>query len=218
MAPVVRVQTLDEAIDRLDREGKLRAGTVIITDFDNTLVSLGEQARSLGKLQPDAIPDETMYLVDRLVARGIRIGVATNRPDEGLFLATKWAQLRGGYNVFPKALERKGVEVFGGGPLFMVEKFKTTDQAVYDIKSWLMASVEDGGAGLNEASPALVICIGDRIGDLEFFEKLEESVRTHNPAVEFEFYKLPGIKEEETPGPPANLKEWLIRVFAKLLP
>ncbi|MCX7996650.1 MAG: hypothetical protein N2691_02710 [Patescibacteria group bacterium] len=217
MATVQHVTSLDEAIDLLAGAGKLRAGTVVITDFDNTLVSFGEEARNLLDLRPEAIPDETMYLLDRLVAMGVQVAVATNRPDEGIYLAKKWAKLRGNYNVYPEALEKKGVEVFGGGPFFMVEKYKETDNAVYALRSWLVAPVESGGAGLNGGS-ALVVCLGDRLGDLSFFEKLEKSVHAHNPEVVFEIYKLPGIAAEENPSPPSGIKERLIKLIARFLP
>ena len=205
-----------EVIRELDYQGLLNDHTIIITDFDNTLISYAEEAKSLLELQPEKIPDEVLTQVKKIVDSGARLAIATNRPKEGFAIAEAMSNVMGNYPVFPQSLEDMGVEVFGGGPLFMVEKYKRTDNAIYAIKSWLLAAEKDGGAGVLQEDKWTVICIGDRPWDLQFFDKLEESIKAYNADVEVLMYKIPGFKVED--NHPRGWWNTVLRFFLKFLP
>lgn len=207
-----------EVIRELDYKGQLKEGTAIVTDFDNTVVTYGDAIKSILSLKPDEVPENVLTQIHKIVKSGAKLAIATNRPDEGFTLSHAMDALMGDYPNFPQDLEKLGVEVFGGGPLFMLEKYKSTDDAHYLIKSWLVAPVEEGGAGIVDKKDATVVCIGDRPNDLRFFAKLEESLAETNPNVTFVGYKLPGFAVEDKRIETDNklvelwlkLKKWIV--------
>lgn len=186
-----------EVIRELDYQGLLKEGTIIITDFDNTIIRYSEMAENLLQLQPEKIPDEVLTQVHKVVESGAKLAIATNRPKEGFSIAEKLAEVLGKYPVFPKSLEKMGVEVFGGGPLFMLDHFKGSDNAFYTLKSWLLADAKSGGAGLVNSDMMTIVSIGDRPRDISFFDKLQDIIDNDYPDVKFIEYKLPGFEVED---------------------
>ncbi len=206
-----------EVIRELDYQKLLRPGTIIITDFDNTFISYEEEAENILKLQPERIPDTILAQVKKITQSGAKLAIATNRPKEGFKLAEAMADVMGDYPVFPETLEKMGVEVFGGGPLFMVEKYKKTDNAFYLMKSWLLTDAEHGGAGITNNPNITIVGIGDRKGDMDFFVKLQDIIDNDYPEVQFIIYKLPGLNAEDNPDTSGFINK-IIRFIMKFVP
>lgn len=206
-----------EVIRELDYQKLLKPGTIIITDFDNTFITYAEEAENLFKFQPERIPDTILAQVKKITAKGAKLAIATNRPKEGFKLAETMADLLGDYPVFPETLEKMGVEVFGGGPLFMFEKFKKTDDAFYMMKSWLLTDAEHGGAGITNDRNITIVGIGDRKGDMDFFTKLQDIIDNDYPDVSFIIYKLPGLIAEDNPDTGGIIHK-VIRFIMRFIP
>jgi hypothetical protein len=209
---VVQMNSFSEVIIELEKKNLLKKDTVIITDFDNSLITYGEELQGFLELRPEKIPDRVLEMVRKIEGSGAQLAVATNRPKEGFYLANIYSKLMGKYPVFPGSLEKMGVDVFGGGNLFLVEKYKRTDEAIYAIKSWLLADEKDGGAGVTTDDVETLVCIGDRPFDIDFFRMLEKSMRVYSPDIKVIVYKLPGFSAEDKPK-----KGFLNRVWRRIL-
>lgn len=213
---VVQMNSFREVILDLEKKGLLKKDTVIITDFDNSLITYGDQLQGFLSMRPEEIPEEVLEMVRKIEKSGAQLAVATNRPKEGFYLANVYSKLMGKYPVFPGSLEKMGVDVFGGGPLFMVDKYKRTDEAIYAIKSWLLADEKDGGAGVTQQEVETLVMIGDRPFDMTFFESLEKSMRVYSPDINVIIYKLPGFEAEDEPKKGFLNRVW--RAILRLIP
>lgn len=219
MADIIPANSFNEVITWLEQQHKLHKGTVILTDFDNTLVSFSEQKLSMLALRPEEIPNDTLILIDRVRATGAQIAVTTNRPAEGFGPAEAAAKLLGDYPTFPDSLKERGVVIFGGGSDFWHNKYKRSDQAEYDVRSWLLQEEADGGAAIPNVGPGGVLAfVGDRPGDMAFFREVADSILAANPETVVYFFKLPGFAVEDNPLSVDTWWERVKRFIVRFLP
>jgi hypothetical protein len=185
----------EEIILYLKKKELLGKGTIIVADYNHTLVPTETDLKNALHGQIGKIPEQTIEALRQALDAGCRIAVATNQPRKGHQVAAMMSRLMswlgGGYTYFPKGLLELGIPVFGGRFLFFCNKYKKGRHGVEEITSWINSPESEGGAGFDR-SEGIIIFMGDRETDMDFFEAVAQELQAQRCLA----FKLPSMFPE----------------------
>jgi len=190
-----------EEVESIKEVGDLLLKSVpgmVVLDLDLTLKTK-EYELGMGGMEPGRLPEESMELLRQLKAKGWKILIVTNQPKEGHQVARTIRKIKGAkYPIFPTSVvEELGDEnVLGAGADFLTNKFKKSAKATEKTRDWVKRNRDEVQGQL--------VFVGDRVGDIEFSQKVIDRLGTDSGKVIF--YKVQGLN---LPGPFKKLERFI---------
>ena len=174
-----RKSNLGEVADEIFEKEKFSEGDVVLVDNDETLTPTWKNF--LLREPFDVLPEDSRFFLETCDEKNIQKAIVTNMPRAGHYL-NHTTQVFGYDHYFNNGILRNTEFPL---TLCLGSLYKQTEKSLYEIASWTMYKMKEGGR---------VAWIGNSYLDQGFGFRLEKVLREMDFKNNFYMYKLPMIR------------------------